>query len=162
MSRPKRVTVKYSWMNRDEVKRCDNSEIHLFLTLLRIFKWLKLRINVEFEALKQKCPFHLAASFWLLDVLQSICSLLALDRCKPAVTVSRAEYWNCDCWKCLGLTNSREKLELSYIIDLNVLPDLIRRERWKLKWKDVLKAYSAWTAWFAMPSAFFLQDLHKR
>ncbi len=49
-------------MNRVEVKRRDNSEIQLFLAVKRILKWLKLRINVEFEALKQECPFHLAAS----------------------------------------------------------------------------------------------------
>ncbi len=50
-------------MNRDEIKRRYNSEIYLFLTLKRILKWLKLQINVEFEAFKQECPFHLAASF---------------------------------------------------------------------------------------------------
>ncbi len=56
-------------MNRDNVKRRDNSEIHLFLTLKGVLKWLKLRINVKFEALKQECPFYLAASELNIEIV---------------------------------------------------------------------------------------------
>ena len=137
-------------MDRDEVKRCDNSEIHLIWTLKRILKWHKFAKQRWVWSLKRRMSIPSGRQLLIIGRFAEylvVSGALVVQTCGVIHGVIQLNIdivivesvWDFN-------TTSKEKLELFYIINLNARLTLARRERERLRWKDIR---------FAMPSAFF-------